>query len=134
MTNTNIIQPEGWPAPRGYSNGVSAVGRIITVAGQIGWNPVTCAIESADFASQAAQALRNVVAVLSAAGAQPEHLVRMTWFITDRSAYISARADIGESYREIIGRHFPAMSVVVVHALIEQDADIEIEATAVVPI
>ena len=134
MTNTDIIQPEGWPAPRGYSNGISAAGRIITVAGQIGWDPVTCTIESADFASQAAQALRNVVAVLSAAGALPEHLVRMTWFITDRSAYISARGDIGESYRQIIGRHFPAMSVVVVHGLIEADADVEIEATAVVPV
>lgn len=134
MTNTEVIQPESWLAPRGYSNGISATGRIISIAGQIGWNPVTCAIESADFASQAAQALQNVVTVLAAAGAQPEHLVRMTWFITDRSAYIAARGDIGESYRRIIGRHFPAMSVVVVHGLIETDADIEIEATAVVPV
>lgn len=134
MTNTEIIQPGGWLAPRGYSNGISATGRIISVAGQIGWNPKTAAIESSDFASQAAQALRNVVSVLAAAGAQPEHLVRMTWFITDRAAYIAARGDIGEAYRQIIGRHFPAMSVVIVHGLIEPDADIEIEATAVVPI
>ncbi|MEO7043463.1 MAG: RidA family protein [Gemmatimonadaceae bacterium] len=134
MTNTKVIQPEGWLAPRGYSNGISAVGRIISVAGQIGWNPETCAIESSDFGSQAAQALRNVVAVLAAAGAQPEHLVRMTWFITDRAAYMAARGDIGEAYRQIVGRHYPAMSVVIVHGLIESDADVEIEATAVVPV
>jgi len=134
MTSTEVIQPAGWPAPRGYSNGISAIGRIVSVAGQIGWNPRSCAIESSDFASQAAQALRNVVAVLTAASARPEHLVRMTWFITDRAAYMAARGDIGEAYREIIGRHFPAMSVVVVHGLIEPDADIEIEATAVVPL
>ncbi|MEO7104672.1 MAG: RidA family protein [Gemmatimonadaceae bacterium] len=133
MSNTEVIQPAGWLAPRGYANGISATGRIISVAGQVGWNPETCAMECADFAAQAAQALKNVVAVLAAAGAQPEHLVRMTWFITDRSAYVAARGDIGESYRQIIGRHFPAMSVVIVHGLIEPDADVEIEATAVVP-
>ncbi len=134
MSEPEVIQPSGWLAPRGYSNGMSATGRIIAVAGQIGWNPKTGVIESADFASQTAQALRNVVAVLESAGAGPEHLVRMTWFITNRAAYIAARGDIGDSYREIIGRNFPAMSVVIVHGLIETDADIEIEATAVVPI
>jgi enamine deaminase RidA (YjgF/YER057c/UK114 family) len=133
MSNPEVIQPEGWLAPRGYANGISATGRTVSVAGQIGWNPRTGAIESADFAAQAAQALRNVVAVLAAAGARPEHLVRMTWFITDRAAYMSARGDIGDAYREIVGRHFPAMSVVVVHGLIESDADVEIEATAIVP-
>jgi len=133
MSDFKIIQPEGWLAPRGYSNGISATGRIVSVAGQIGWNPKTGVIESANFANQTAQALRNVVAVLNVARALPEHLVRMTWFITNRSAYIAARGEIGEAYREIIGRHYPAMSVVIVHGLIERDADIEIEATAVVP-
>ncbi|HEY5086822.1 MAG TPA: RidA family protein [Gemmatimonadaceae bacterium] len=133
MTDTQAIQPDGWLAPRGYSNGISATGRIVSVAGQIGWNPTTGTIENGDFARQAAQALRNVVTVLESAGARPEHLVRMTWFITNRAAYIAARGDIGEAYREIVGRHYPAMSVVIVHGLIETDADVEIEATAVVP-
>ena len=133
MTDTQAIQPDGWLAPRGYSNGISATGRIVSVAGQIGWNPTTGTIENGDFARQAAQALRNVVTVLESAGARPEHLVRMTWFITNRAAYIAARGDIGEAYREIVGRHYPAMSVVIVHGLIEVDADVEIEATAVVP-
>ena len=133
MSVTGILQPDGWLQPRGYSNGISATGRIVLVAGQIGWNPVTGVIESADFATQTAQAFRNVVSVLNCAGAQPQHLVRMTWYITNRSAYIAARGDIGEAYREIVGRHFPAMSVIIVHGLIEPDADIEIEATAVVP-
>ena len=133
MSETRVIQPDGWLAPRGYSNGTSASGRIVCVAGQIGWNPKTGAIESADFGRQAAQALRNVVSVLESAGARPEHLVRMTWFVTDRGAYVAARGEIGEAYREIVGGHFPAMSMVVVHSLIEPDAHVEIEATAVVP-
>ncbi|MFI5239799.1 MAG: RidA family protein [Gemmatimonadales bacterium] len=133
MTNHTIAQPEGWLSPRGYSNGISASGRTVSVAGQIGWNPRTGSIESSDFTAQATRALRNVVAVLAAADAKPEHLVRMTWFIKDRATYMAARADIGEAYREIVGRHFPAMSVVVVHGLIEPDADVEIEATAIVP-
>ena len=132
MSNPQIILPEGWLAPRGYANGISATGRVISVAGQIGWNPATGVIESADFAQQTAQALRNVVAVLESAGARPEHLVRLTWYITNRQAYLDARAGIGDAYRAIIGRHFPAMSVVIVHGLIEPDADVEIEATAIV--
>lgn len=134
MSSTEVIQPDGWLAPRGYSNGMSASGRIVFTAGQIGWNPVTGKIESSSFASQTAQALRNVVSVLGKAGAQPEHLVRLTWYITNRSAYLAARAEIGEAYRDIIGRYYPAMSVVIVHGLIEPDADVEIEATAVVPL
>ncbi|MDQ2890713.1 MAG: RidA family protein [Gemmatimonadota bacterium] len=128
-----LIQPDGWLSPPGYSNGVSASGRLVAVAGQIGWDPRTGAMVASDFAAQTAQALRNVVAVLEAAHARPEHLVRMTWYITNRASYVAARGDIGESYRLIIGRHYPAMSVVVVHGLMEGDADIEIEATAVVP-
>ncbi len=133
MINTEVVQPEGWLAPKGYSNGIAATGKMLFVAGQIGWDPRTGAMVAADFAEQTAQALRNVVAVLRAGGAGPEHIVRMTWYITNRAAYISARGAIGESYREIVGRNFPAMSVVVVHGLIERDADIEIEVTAVVP-
>ncbi|HXF24053.1 MAG TPA: RidA family protein [Gemmatimonadaceae bacterium] len=129
----DVIQPDGWLAPRGYANGVSARGRVISIAGQIGWNPTTGVIESLDFARQTAQALRNVVAVLARANARPEHLVRMTWFVTDRQAYVDARVQIGDAYREIIGRHFPAMSVIIVCGLVEGDALVEIEATAVVP-
>ena len=128
-----VIQPDGWLPPRGYSNGMSAAGRIVSIAGQIGWDPATGVIVSADFATQTAQALRNIVSVLQAAGGGPEHLVRLTWYITDRRAYIQARGDIGDAYREIIGKHYPAMSVVIVHGLIEPDADVEIEATAIVP-
>jgi enamine deaminase RidA (YjgF/YER057c/UK114 family) len=133
VTDINVIEPDGWLAPRGYANGIAATGRFISIAGQIGWNPMNGNIESPDFAQQAAQALRNIVAVLERAGARPEHLVRMTWFITDRAAYVSARTAIGDAYREIIGRHFPAMSVVIVSGLIEADALVEIEATAVLP-
>jgi enamine deaminase RidA (YjgF/YER057c/UK114 family) len=133
MSWIEVIQPEGWLTPSGYSNGTAATGRVVCVAGQIGWNPATGRIEGGDFSVQTSQALRNVVAVLSAAGARPEQLVRMTWFITDRSAYVRARVAIGESYRQIIGRHYPAMSVVIVQGLVEPDALVEIEATAVVP-
>lgn len=130
---TTILQPDGWPQPRGYADGTAATGRVVCVAGQVGWNPLTCQFEHSDFAGQVAQALRNIVAVLAAGGARPEHLVRMTWFITDRDAYTAARREIGAAYRDIIGRHFPAMSVVVVQGLIEPAAQVEIEATAVVP-
>jgi enamine deaminase RidA (YjgF/YER057c/UK114 family) len=112
---------------------MSAVGRVIVTAGQVGWNPTSGEFESDDFAGQTAQALRNVVAILAAAGAKPGHLVRLTWYITDAREYANARTQIGESYRQIVGRHFPAMSVVVVKALLEPRAVVEIEATAVVP-
>jgi enamine deaminase RidA (YjgF/YER057c/UK114 family) len=133
VTTTFIPCPDGWLAPRGYSNATSATGRVICIAGQVGWDPATRIIVSADFVQQTAQALRNVVSVLHSAGARPEHLMRMTWFITSRAAYIAAQSDIGAAYREIIGRHYPAMSVVIVRGLIEPDAAIEIEAMAVVP-
>jgi enamine deaminase RidA (YjgF/YER057c/UK114 family) len=112
---------------------MSASGRIVVTAGQVGWNPATSAFESDDFAQQTAQALRNVVAVLRAAGAGPEHLVRLTWYVTDRDDYARARQAVGAAYREIVGRHFPAMSVVVVAGLFERRAKVEVEATAVVP-
>ncbi len=128
-----LIQPEGWARPRGYANGVAARGRMVFVAGQIGWNPATGEFETDDFAAQTGIALQNVAAVLRAAGAEPHHVVRMTWFVTSRRAYLRAAREIGERYRAVFGRHFPAMSVVEVSALMEEWAQVEIEATAVVP-
>jgi enamine deaminase RidA (YjgF/YER057c/UK114 family) len=126
------LQPPGWPRPRGYANGIEAAGRQVFVAGQIGWD-ATGAFPHADLPGQVGQALRNVLAVLAEAGAGPEHVVRLTWFITDREAYLSAPKEIGDAYRAAMGRHFPAMSVVQVAGLIEPQALVEIEATAVVP-
>src|SRR5688572_18597748 len=119
--------------PSGYAHAVIATGRIIVTAGQVGWNPSNGAIESNEIAPQAAQALRNIVALLRAAGAGPQHLVRLTWFVTDISEYMLARKALGVAYREIVGQHFPAMSVIGVSALAEKRAKVEIEATAVVP-
>ncbi len=127
------LLPEGWAKPSGYANGIAATGRLVFVAGQIGWNPITGEFETDDFAAQTAQALRNVAAVLAAAGAGPEHVVRMTWYVTDKAAYLASRREIGRAWREVMGRHYPAMAVVVVSALIEDRAKVEIEATAVVP-
>jgi enamine deaminase RidA (YjgF/YER057c/UK114 family) len=127
-----ILQPPGWPRPRGYSNGVAASGRQVFVSGMIGWN-ADGRFESDDFAPQARQALLNIVAVLREAGARPEHIVRMTWYVLDKRAYLAASAELGEAYREIIGRHYPAMTAVEVRALIEDRAQVEIEVTAVVP-
>jgi enamine deaminase RidA (YjgF/YER057c/UK114 family) len=130
---SEILLPEGWAKPIGYANGIAARGRLVFVAGQIGWNPATCQFETDDFAAQTEQTLRNVAAVLREAGAGPEHIARMTWYITDKPAYLAARREIGRAWRDILGRIYPAMSVVVVSALIEDRAKIESEATAVVP-
>ena len=130
---STCVRPDGWPRPSGYADGVLAEGRILAISGQIGWDPATGEFHSDDFAEQTAQALRNVVAVLRAGGAEPAHLVRLTWFVTDRAAYVAARRAIGAAYREILGAHYPAMSVVVVAGLLEERALVEIEATAVVP-
>jgi enamine deaminase RidA (YjgF/YER057c/UK114 family) len=127
-----VHEPAGWQRPIGYSNAVSAAGRTVFVAGQIGWNPATSRFESEDFSAQVRQALKNVVAALTAAGARPDQITRLTWFITDRDLYHSQRESIGVIYREIIGRHFPAMSMVIVEQLVEPGALVEIEATAVV--
>ena len=127
-----ILQPPHWKAPRGYVNGVAATGTTVFVAGQIGWNAL-CEFESDDFVAQVRQALENVVMLLREAGAEPRHLVRLTWFITDRKAYLAAQREIGVVYREVIGRQYPPMSVVVVTGLIEERAMVEIEATAVLP-
>lgn len=127
-----ILQPRDWPRPRGYANGVSARGRQIYVAGQIGWNE-NGVLVGKDLVSQARQALRNIVTILAEDGARPEHLVRLTWFVVDRNEYIDEARALGEAYREVIGAHYPAMSAVEVTALMEPGAMVEIEATAVVP-
>jgi enamine deaminase RidA (YjgF/YER057c/UK114 family) len=126
-----ILEPHGWARPRGYANGIAATGKQVFVAGQIGWDDKQ-RIVSDDFGAQARQALANVVAVLACAGARPEHLVRLTWYVTSRDDYNASLAAVGAAYRELIGRHFPAMSVVVVAGLLEPRAKVEIEATAVV--
>jgi enamine deaminase RidA (YjgF/YER057c/UK114 family) len=132
-TDPELIVPEGWRRPKGYAHGIAASGRFIFVAGQVGWNPATEQFETNEFSAQVAQALRNVVAVLNQAGAQPSHVTRLTWYITDKKAYMDSRREVGALYREIMGKHFPPMSVVVVSALIEDRATVEIEATAVLP-
>jgi enamine deaminase RidA (YjgF/YER057c/UK114 family) len=129
--SVKILQPPGWAPPRGYANGVAAAGRQVYVGGQIGWD-ANQRIVSDDFTAQARQALANIVAVLTAAGAKPEHLVRLTWYVTSRDEYNAALAGIGAAYRELIGRHYPAMSLVVVAGLLEPRAKVEIEATAVI--
>jgi enamine deaminase RidA (YjgF/YER057c/UK114 family) len=129
----DILQPDGWARPRGYSNGTAATGRTVFTAGQIGWNPRTCEFETDDFAAQVSQTLHNVAAVLAEAGARPEHVTRLTWYVTSRDAYLSAGRALGDAYREVFGRHYPAMAVVVVAALLEPRAQVEIEATAVLP-
>jgi 2-aminobenzoate-CoA ligase len=133
MKDHVIISPVDWPVPSGYANAMVATGRVITLAGQVGWEPRTCQFQTDDFAEQTAQALRNIVAILRAGGAEPQHVTRLTWFITDRDEYMNARREIGQAYREVFGKHFPAMSVIIVSGLIEPRAKIEIEATAVVP-
>jgi enamine deaminase RidA (YjgF/YER057c/UK114 family) len=127
-----ILQPPGWPRPRGYANGTMAEGRLVFVAGQIGWD-ATQTIVSDDLVDQLRQTLANTLAVLREAGAGPEHVARMTWYVTDRREYLTRAREIGEVYRALMGRHYPAMAVVEVKALIEDRARIEIETTAVVP-
>ena len=132
-TRHRFVEPEGWAAPIGYAHGVVAHGRVIAVSGQIGWDPATQRLVSDDLAGQAAQALRNIAAVLAAAGATPEDTARLTWYVVDREAYAASRVELGSAYRAVFGRHYPAMSVVVVAGLVEPGALVEIEATAVVP-
>jgi len=132
MSPHEILHPAGWARARGYANGMAATGRLVFTGGLVGWN-ADQAWESDDFAGQAAQALRNVVAVLACAGAGPEHLVRLTWYVTSKRAYLDSLPALGEAYREIVGRHYPAMALVQVVALVEDRALVEIEATAVIP-
>lgn len=126
------LQPAGWAPAKGYANGIAARGIQIFVGGQIGWNAQQ-QFESDDFIAQTAQALRNIVAVLGEAGAGPEHMVRMTWYIVDRVEYQARLKELGQVYREVMGRHFPAMTCVQVAALVEARAKVEIEVTAVLP-
>lgn len=126
------LLPPGWKQPKGYANGIAATGTLIVVAGQIGWTAEE-RFETDDFAGQVAQALRNIVAVLKEGGAGPEHVTRLTWYVTDKHEYLGALAQVGRVYREIMGRNFPAMTLVEVKALVEDRAKVEIEATAVVP-
>jgi enamine deaminase RidA (YjgF/YER057c/UK114 family) len=128
-----ILQPPGWPPPRGYANGIAAEGRLVFVAGQVGWDE-TGAFPAADLAGQAAQALRNIRAVLAEAGAGPEHVVRLTWYVVDMDEYRSSRRALGAVWREVMGAHYPAMTLVAVAGLAEAAARVEIEATAVVPV
>ena len=126
------LLPEGWPKPKGYANGIAAEGRMVFIGGQIGWN---AAGEFAqDFVGQVRQTLENIVAVLKAAGAGPEHLVRLTWFVTDMDEYLANLKPLGRAYREVLGAHYPAMSPVQVVRLVEAPARVEIEATAVLPV
>jgi enamine deaminase RidA (YjgF/YER057c/UK114 family) len=127
-----VLQPPGWPRPKGYACGVRASGALVFVSGQIGWDEQQ-RFTARDIAGQVRQALRNVVTILAEAGGRPEDVVRMTWFVTAKREYLSAQREIGEAYREVMGRHFPAMSVVEVGALLEDDAKVEIDATAVLP-
>ena len=132
MTTHTILQPAGWAKPKGYANGVAAQGRLVFVGGQIGWNGQS-QFETDDLVGQVRQTLQNVVDVLAEAGATPEHVVSMTWYLTDKKDYLGNLAGIGKAYREIMGRNFPAMAVVEVTALVEDRAKVEIQATAVVP-
>jgi enamine deaminase RidA (YjgF/YER057c/UK114 family) len=127
-----ILQPPGWAKPKGFSNGVAATGRQVFVAGQVGWTRES-QWEARDFAGQFRQTLQNTLEVLAEAGAKPEHIVRMTWYITDKKEYLASLKEIGAAWRELIGRHYPAMAVVQVVALMEDAAKVEIETTAVVP-
>jgi enamine deaminase RidA (YjgF/YER057c/UK114 family) len=132
LPHLQFLQPDGWATPRGYASGVAAEGRLVFVAGQVGWNAQQ-QFETDDFVGQAEQALGNVVAVLRSGGAGPEHLVRMTWYVTDKAAYVARQKEIGQVYRNVVGRHYPAMTLLVVAGLLEDRALVEIEATAVVP-
>jgi enamine deaminase RidA (YjgF/YER057c/UK114 family) len=126
-----VLQPPGWPRPRGYANGIATEGRMVFVAGQIGWDEEQRF--EAGLAAQVRRTLANVLAVLAEAGGGPEHVARLTWYVTDREAYLRELEPIGAAYRELMGRHYPAMAVVVVAGLIEPEALVEIEATAVLP-
>ena len=127
-----ILHPKHWKPARGYANGVAATGRMVFTGGLIGWN-ADCEFETDDFVEQVAQALRSIVEVLAEAGAKPEHLVRLTWYVTDKREYLDRLKDLGAVYKAVIGRNYPAMALVQVVALVEDRAKVEIEATAVLP-
>ncbi|PWC41704.1 RidA family protein [Azospirillum sp. TSO22-1] len=126
------LQPPGWPPPKGYANGYAGTGRLVVVGGQIGWDE-TGRFPAGDLVGQARQALCNIVAVLKEAGARPEHVARLTWYVTDIAEYRTSLRALGQAYREVMGTHFPAMTLVQVVALVEPEARVEIEATAIIP-
>ena len=132
MSMTQILQPPGWARPKGFANGIAAKGKLVFVAGQVGWTPQG-EWRSRDFAGQFRQALANILEVLAEAGGEPHHLVRLTWYVLDKDEYLAALRDVGKAYRELMGRHFPTMAVVQVGGLVEPEARLEIEATAVIP-
>ena len=132
MSALRILQPPGWARAKGFSNGIAASGRLVFIAGQIGWTP-ECKWEARDFAGQFRQALLNVITVLKEAKGKPEHIVRLTWYVLDKKEYLAALREVGAAYRELMGRHYPTMAVVQVSGLVEDEARLEIEATAVVP-
>jgi enamine deaminase RidA (YjgF/YER057c/UK114 family) len=127
-----FLNPRGWKPAKGFSNGVVAEGRMIFLAGQVGWNAEQ-KFESQDFVAQARQALANIVTLVAEAGGQPQHITRLTWFVLDKQEYLSRLRELGEVYRSVMSKHFPAMTLVQVGALVEDEARLEIEATAVVP-
>ena len=127
-----FLHPQSWKKPKGFANGIAAEGRVVFLAGQIGWYAEQ-KFESADFVAQARQALANIVTLVAEAGGKPEHITRLTWFVTDKKEYLARLHELGEAYRAVMGRHFPAMTLVQVVALVEDEAKVEIEATAVLP-
>ena len=131
-SSMQVLLPAGWPRPKGYANGVAVSGRQVFIAGMIGWD-AEGVFQTDDFAGQVRQALQNIVSVLHEAGGKPEHIVRMTWYVTDKREYLAAGKDVGRAYRELIGSYNAAMTAVEVRALIEDRAKVEIEATAVIP-
>jgi enamine deaminase RidA (YjgF/YER057c/UK114 family) len=131
-TSHAFLHPQSWKRPRGYANGIAAEGRMIFLAGQVGWNAEQ-RFESSDFVVQTRQALANIVTLVGEAGGSAEHITRLTWFVVDKKEYLSRLSDLGAAYRSVMGSHFPVMTLVQVVALVEDDAKVEIEATAVVP-
>ena len=132
MSVMQILQPPGWAKAKGFSNGIAAQGRLVFIAGQVGWTGQG-EWQETSFAGQFRQALQNIVEVLDQAKGKPEHIVRLTWYILDKKEYLGARKEVGAAYRELMGRHYPTMAVVQVSALVEDQARLEIEATAVIP-
>jgi enamine deaminase RidA (YjgF/YER057c/UK114 family) len=127
-----LLHPRSWKQPKGFANGIAADGRLVFLAGQVGWNAAQ-EFESEDFVAQARQALANIAALVAEAGGKPEHITRLTWFVLDKHDYLSRLRELGDAYRGVMGRHYPAMTLVQVGALVEDKAKLEIEATAVVP-
>jgi enamine deaminase RidA (YjgF/YER057c/UK114 family) len=132
MSVTKILQPPGWARAKGFANGISCSGKLVFIAGQIGWTGQGL-WEARDFAGQFKQTIKNIISVLNEAGGKPEHIVRLTWYVIDRKEYLGALEDVGAAYRELMGRHYPTMAVVQVSGLVEDQARLEIEATAVIP-